>query len=66
VEVFDQDQDRFVGVGSADADVVEEAVVAQREIAVVVDSVVADSVVGGVEGNSGGLGRLCRLEVSCR
>src|SRR5829696_6888942 len=42
VEAVDQHQDRGSGVGSADADVVESAVVAEAEFAVAVDDVAAD------------------------
>jgi hypothetical protein len=56
VEVFDEDQDRSAGVAAADADVVEAAVVAQCDFAAGVDRVMADPVVGGVEGDPGGDG----------
>ena len=46
VSIVDQDQDVGAGVVSADADVVEPAVVAQGEHAAGVDLVVADAVVG--------------------
>jgi hypothetical protein len=46
VAILDQDQDVGAGVASADADVVEPAVVAQGEHAAGVDLVVADAVVG--------------------
>jgi hypothetical protein len=46
VAILDQDQDVDAGVASADADVVEPAVVAQGEHAAGVDLVVADAVVG--------------------
>ena len=42
------------GVGSSDADVVQSAVVAQGDGAGLVDSVVADAVVGVVAGVAGG------------
>jgi hypothetical protein len=43
VEAVDQHQDGGSGVGSADADVVQPARVAEAEFAVVVDHVAADS-----------------------
>src|SRR5579875_3796142 len=46
VQVLDQHVDGGPGVGSADADVVEAAVVAEGELAVGVDAVGADAVVG--------------------
>jgi hypothetical protein len=46
VAILDQDQDVGAGVASADADVVEPAVVSQGEDAAGVDLVVADAVVG--------------------
>ena len=46
LEVLDEQDDAGSGVGSADADVVESAVVAQGDGAGFVDAVVADSVVG--------------------
>src|ERR1700722_1504554 len=46
VEVADEHQDAGSGVGPADADVVQPAVVAQGELAVGVDAVGADPVVG--------------------
>ena len=46
VQVLDEHQDRGSGVGSADADVVESAVVAQGDGADAVDLVGADPVVG--------------------
>src|SRR5512133_1896504 len=46
VAVLDQDEDVGSGVGSADADGVEPAVVAQGDLAALVDPVAADSVVG--------------------
>jgi hypothetical protein len=52
VEVLDEDQDGSMAVAAADADVVESAGVAQGELAVGVDGVVAYSVVGVVEGDS--------------
>ena len=64
VEVGDEGGDGGSGVGSADADVVESAVVAQGDAAGLVDGVVADSPVGvglirtvdGVETEFGELG----------
>jgi hypothetical protein len=58
VAVLDEEQDVGSGVGSADADVVQPAVVAQGDHAGVVDAVVADPLVGGwgVGGRRGGLG----------
>ena len=54
LEVLDEQDDVGSGVGSADADVVESAVVAQGDGAGFVDAVVADPVVGvGVAGRSG-------------
>ena len=54
VEVVDEHHDRGAGEGSADADVVESAVVAEGDFAGFVDAVVADSVVGvGVSARSG-------------
>jgi hypothetical protein len=50
VEVFDQDEDFGAGVAAADADVVQAAAVAEGELAGGVDGVVADPVVGVVEG----------------
>jgi hypothetical protein len=46
VEVLDEQQDRGSGVGSADADVVKAAVDPQGGLAVGVDAVAADAVVG--------------------
>ena len=46
LEVLDEQDDVGSGVGSADADVVEPAVVSQRDRAGFVDAVVADPVVG--------------------
>src|SRR4051812_30504855 len=46
VAVLDQDQDGSGGVAAADADVVEPAVVAQGELSVGVDGVMADSPAG--------------------
>ena len=46
VEVLDEEHDVGSGVGSADADVVQAAVVAEGDAAGLVDPVVADSVVG--------------------
>ena len=45
VEVLDQEQDVGSGVGSADADGVEPAAVAQGDLAGCVDAVAADAVV---------------------
>ena len=58
VAVLDEEQDVGSGVGSADADVVEAAVVAQGDYAGVVDAVAANPVVGGwgVGGRRAGLG----------
>ena len=54
VSVGDEHDDGGSGVGSADADVVESAVVAQRDFALVVDAVAADPMFGfGVRGRSG-------------
>ena len=54
VEVLDEQDDAGSGVGSADADVVESAVVAEGDGAGFVDAVVADPVVGvGVSGVAG-------------
>jgi hypothetical protein len=47
VEVGDEGQDAGAGVGAAQADVVEAAVVADGDDSAVVDAVVADAVVGG-------------------
>jgi hypothetical protein len=61
VEVGDQEQDADPGVASADADVVQAAVVAQGDHAAAVDRVVADAAVawGGVAWRCGsGLGSL--------
>jgi hypothetical protein len=46
VQVLDQEQDAGPGVGAADADVVEFAVVAEGDEPGVVDAVGADAVVG--------------------
>jgi hypothetical protein len=46
VEVLDEDQDAGSSAGSADADGVEPAAVAQRDLAAGVDTVAADAVVG--------------------
>ncbi|MGA8254434.1 MAG: hypothetical protein WBW75_07570 [Mycobacterium sp.] len=46
VEVLDEDWDAGAGVGSADADVVRPAGVAQGEFSELVDAVGADAVVG--------------------
>src|SRR4029450_5014198 len=58
VEVLDQYEDFRAGVSAADADVVQGAARADRELAAGVDGVVADSVVRVVEGlcSRGGLG----------
>jgi hypothetical protein len=56
VEVVDQDEDVFAGVAAADSDVVQPAVVAQREHTAGVDAVVPGPVVAGVEGDPGGDG----------
>ena len=61
VEVVDEHHDRGSGVGSADADVVEVAVVAEGDFAGFVDAVVADAelavgVVVGCGFGSGGVG----------
>jgi hypothetical protein len=58
VELVDQDEDVGAGVAAADADVVEPAVVAQGEHAAGVELVVADAVLGVVQGQAGrdGLG----------
>src|SRR5688572_5506597 len=58
VQVLDEQQDVGSGEGSADADVVQAAVDAQRDAAGLVDFVVAVSVVGvtGAAGAGGGLG----------
>jgi hypothetical protein len=59
VAIVDQDEDVGAGVAAADADVVEPAVVAQGEDAAGVDLVVADAVVGVLQGRPVGtaLGR---------
>ncbi len=58
VEVVDEHEDVGAGVGSADADVVESAVVAQGDRSGGVDAVVADAVVGSSAGAGGsGLGQ---------
>ena len=64
-EVLDEQDDGGSGVGSADADVVESAVVAQGDGAGFVDAVVADPVVGvGVAGLAGqGFGQ--RVVAAC-
>ena len=56
VEVLDEQQDAGAGVGSADADVVESAGVAQGEFSVLVDAVGADPVVGVKAFAGGGFG----------
>jgi hypothetical protein len=56
VEVVDEQQDGGSGVGSADADVVEAAVDPQGDLAVGVDAVVPDAVVGVVVTACGGRG----------
>ena len=54
LEVLDQQDDVGSGVGSAEADVVESACVAQGDAAGLVDAVVSDPVVGvGAAGGSG-------------
>jgi hypothetical protein len=53
VEVADEDQDAGSGVAAAQSDVVQAAVVAQGDDAGVVDAVVADPVVAGVDGGAG-------------
>jgi hypothetical protein len=59
LEVLDQQQDGGSGVGSADADVVEAAVDPQGDLAVGVDAVAPDAVVGVVVAacGRGGFGR---------
>jgi hypothetical protein len=54
VEVVGQDQHALAGVSSAEADVVESAVVAQRDGAAVADAVLADPVVAVGDGDAGG------------
>jgi hypothetical protein len=69
VEVVGEDQDPVAGVASAEADVVEAAVVAQGDRAVVADAVVADPVVAVDEGGAGGdgLGRVVNASAGvCR
>ncbi len=56
LEVFDQEQDVGSGVGSSDSDVVELAVVAQRDGAGFVDAVLADSLSWVVLAPPGGFG----------
>jgi hypothetical protein len=57
VEASDEEDDGGSGVGSAQADVVEAAVVAKGDAAVGVDAVVADPMVGvGVAAGGGGFG----------
>jgi hypothetical protein len=56
VEVLDEHEDFGAGVTAAEADVVESAPVAERELAEAVDDVMADSVVGVVEGLEPGRG----------
>ena len=54
LEVLDEQDDAGSGLGSADAGVVQSAVVAQRDRAGLVDAVVPDPLVGlGVCGRSG-------------
>ena len=62
VQVLDEEEDVGSGVGSADADVVEAAVVADRDGAGVVDAVAADPLMarcdaGGGGFRAGGVGR---------
>jgi hypothetical protein len=57
VEVLDEQQDGGSGVGSADTDVVEAAVDPQGDLAVGVDAVVPEVVVGVVACGGSGLGR---------
>jgi hypothetical protein len=66
VEAGDEHDDAPAGVGAADADVVEAAVVAEGEFAGVVDAVVADAVAGGVDGGSAGVGAFAGGERSRR
>ena len=56
LEAGDEHDDAPAGVGAADADVVEAAVVAQGEAAAGVDAVVADAVAGAVDDLSSGVG----------
>jgi hypothetical protein len=56
VQVLDEQDDAGLGVGSADAEVVEPAGHAQGDAAAVVDAVVADPVVGVGVAAGGGLG----------
>jgi hypothetical protein len=56
VEVVDEQQDGGSGVGSADTDVVEVAVDPQGDLAVGVDAVVPDAVVGVVACGGSGFG----------
>jgi hypothetical protein len=67
VEVVDEEDDGGLGVGSADADVVEAAVVAEGDGAGLVDAVVADAVVGSGFGACwAGLGKQgCRRRRGC-
>ncbi|HEV8651831.1 MAG TPA: hypothetical protein VG276_21145 [Actinomycetes bacterium] len=53
VSIVDEDEDVGAGVASADADVVEPAVVSQGEDAAGVDLVVADAVMGVLQGQAG-------------
>jgi len=56
VAVVGEDQDVLAGVWSAEADVVESAVVAQCDGAAVADAVLADPVVAVGDGDAGGGG----------
>ena len=56
LEVLDEQQDGGSGVGSADTDVVEAAVDPQGDLAVGVDAVVPDAVVGVVTCGGSGFG----------
>jgi hypothetical protein len=56
LEVLDEQQDGGSGVGSADTDVVEAAVDPQGDLAVGVDAVVPDAVVGVVACGGSGFG----------
>lgn len=53
MSVFDEDEHGSVGVAATDSDVVEAAAVAEGDLAELVHGVVADSVVGVVEGLGG-------------
>jgi hypothetical protein len=65
VQVLDWDEDVGSGVGSADADGVEPAAVAQGDLAAGVDAVAADSVVGVVGAVPPTNGNTCTRS-SCR